>query len=235
MVASTRPRRLMSSAASSIRLSMSSTVAWYRLACSGVRLHQTFISCLSGRSEMIVLSVFSRRRTNGWVIRLSAWTASRRVLRIAPLDRHRVPLAELLGRAEQARVGELHDRPQLGQPVLHRRPGQGDPGRGRQGPDRPGLPGGVVLDVLRLVADHPGPAHLGERGLVPGGHAVRGEDQVRIAQRRGERLALQPVRTVVHVHPEVWGEPGRLPLPVADQRHRADQQRGTGTSEAAPR
>jgi len=55
----------MSSAASSIRLSMSVTVAAYRLACSGVRLHHTFISCLSGRSEMIVLSVFRRRSTNG--------------------------------------------------------------------------------------------------------------------------------------------------------------------------
>ena len=76
MVASTRPRRLMSSAASSIRLSMSATVAAYRLACSGVRLHQTFISCLSGRSEMIALSVFRRRRTNGWVTRCSPRAAS---------------------------------------------------------------------------------------------------------------------------------------------------------------
>jgi hypothetical protein len=66
----------MSSAASSIRLSMSATVAAYRLACSAVRLHQTFISCLSGRSEMIALSVFSRRRTNGRVTRCRAAAAS---------------------------------------------------------------------------------------------------------------------------------------------------------------
>ena len=59
-----------------MRLSMSVTVAWYRLACSEVRLQKTFISCLSGRSEMIVLSVFRRRSTNGWVSRLSAWVAS---------------------------------------------------------------------------------------------------------------------------------------------------------------
>ena len=76
MVASTRPRRLMSSVASSIRASMSATVAAYRLACSAVRLHQTFISCLSGRSEMIVLSVFRRRSRNGWVSRCSARAAS---------------------------------------------------------------------------------------------------------------------------------------------------------------
>ena len=48
----------------------------------------------------------------------------------------------------------------------------------------------------------------------------------RPGQRRGERLAVQPVRAVVHVHPEVRGEPRRLALPVADQRHRAHQQRG---------
>ena len=66
----------MSSLASSMRLSMSVTVAWYRLACSCVRLHQTLISCLSGRSEMIDLSVFSRRSTNGWVTRRSRCAAS---------------------------------------------------------------------------------------------------------------------------------------------------------------
>ena len=151
----------------------------------------------------------------------------RRLRRAVPLDRDRVPLPEPLGRPEQARVGEVHDRPQLGQPVLHRRPGQRDPGRGGQRADRPGLLGGVVLDVLRLVADHPGPVHLAERGLVPGGHAVGGDDQVGAsASGRGERLAVQPVRAVVHVHPEVRGEPRRLALPVADQRHRAHQQRG---------
>ena len=65
MVASTRPRRSMPSSAASILAIMSVTVAWYSDACSGVRLHQTFISSLSGRSEMIDLSVFSRRRMNG--------------------------------------------------------------------------------------------------------------------------------------------------------------------------
>ena len=33
---------------------------------------------------------------------------------------------------------------------------------------------------------------------------------------------------MVHVDPQVRGEPGRLALPVADQRHRAHQQRGSG-------
>ena len=76
MVASTSPRLVMSSDASSIRDNMSATVAAYRLACSWVRLHQTFISCLSDRSEMIALSVLSRRSTNGWVTRRSSRAAS---------------------------------------------------------------------------------------------------------------------------------------------------------------
>ena len=86
----------------------------------------------------------------------------------------------------------------------------------------------MVLDVLRLVADHPGPVHLAERGLVPGGHAVGGDDQVRPGQSGSERVAVQPVRAVVHVHAQVRGEPRRLALPVADQRHRAHQQGRVG-------
>ena len=39
-------------------------------------VHQTFISFFSGRSEMIVLSVFSRRSTNGPVARFRAAAAS---------------------------------------------------------------------------------------------------------------------------------------------------------------
>jgi hypothetical protein len=76
----------------------------------------------------------------------------RRLLLVAdPLHRDRV-LPEGLRRAEQAGVGELHDRPQLRQLVLHRRPGQRDPRGGGQGADGARLPGGVVLDRLRLVA-----------------------------------------------------------------------------------
>ena len=39
-----------------------------------------------------------------------------------------------------------------------------------------------------------------------------------------ERLAAGSLGAVVDVHPQLRGEPRRLPLPVADQRHRADQQ-----------
>jgi len=62
--------------AASILVSMSVTVAWYKEACSGVRLHQTFISSLSGRSAMIDRSVLSRRRMNGPVTSLSRSVAA---------------------------------------------------------------------------------------------------------------------------------------------------------------
>ena len=71
----------MPGSAASILAIMSSTVAWYSEACSAVRLHQTFISSLSGRSAMTALSVFSRRKMNGPVTRLSCSVASASALR----------------------------------------------------------------------------------------------------------------------------------------------------------
>ena len=143
--------------AASILAIMSLTVAWYSDACSGVRLHQTFISSLSGRSEMIVLSVFSRRRMNGPVIRCSRSAASSSPLRsigTANLVRNRSA-----GPSSPGRTNSMIDH-RSAEPVLDRRAGQRDPGLGGQGAHRPGLAGGRVLDVLRLVADHPGPLDL---------------------------------------------------------------------------
>jgi hypothetical protein len=59
-----------------------------------------------------------------------------RVLVVEALDRDREPGAERPRGAEQPRVEELHDRPQLGQPVLHRGARQRHPPGGAQGPDR---------------------------------------------------------------------------------------------------
>ena len=222
IVASTRPRRSMPSL-DSMRASMSSTTAWYSDACSAVRLQSTSISSLSGRSLMMDLSVLSRRSTNGRVRRPQP---GRGVVVAVPLDRLGVPLPERGGRAEQAGVGELHQRPQVGQPVLHRGTGDRDPVPGRQRPDGARLPGGGVLDGLRLVDDQPVPVDLGQRVGVAGGDRVRGEHQV--ATRPRPRRNASPAGAfgaVVHVDPQVGRERGGLPLPVADQRHRADQQR----------
>ena len=67
------------------------------------------------------------------------------------LDRHGETPAELTALPEVAGVAELHDRPQFGEPVLHRRARQGDPSGGVERPDRRRLLGGRVLDVLRFV------------------------------------------------------------------------------------
>ena len=151
------------------------------------------------------------------------------------LDWDRVPLPELLGGPEQAGAGELHDRPQVAEPVLHRGAGERDPGSGRQAADRLSLPGRVVLDVLRLVAHHPRPPDPGELLPVPGRNAVAGDYQIGSGQLAGELVAAEPVRAVVHVHLQLRGEPGRLPLPVADHGHRAHHQRGGRPSSPARR
>src|SRR5215469_17260389 len=83
-----------------------------------------------------------------------------RTLVAGPLDRDGKPLPELLRRAEQARAGELHQRPQVRQPVLYWCASQRDPRSGRYGPDCLSLASSRVLNVLRLVADHPGPLDL---------------------------------------------------------------------------
>ena len=73
-------------------------------------------------------SDFSRRRMNGRVMPLQP---PGRLLVAVPLDRDGEALPELPGRAQQAGREDVHDRPQLREPVLHRRPGQRHPSTGR--------------------------------------------------------------------------------------------------------
>ena len=82
-----------------------------------------------------------------------------------------LPLGEALGvagelprRAEQARVDEVEDRPEIAEAVLDRRAGQRDARLRLQRLGRPGLPGARVLDRLRLVEDGQAPVDLGEHG-----------------------------------------------------------------------
>ena len=67
------------------------------------------------------------------------------------LDRVGEALVELAGRAEQAGVDHVHDGPQVGQAVFHRRARQGEAkARGDAGHRARAL-GGGVLEGLRLV------------------------------------------------------------------------------------
>ena len=69
-------------------------------------------------------------------------------------DRARVAVREIRSPAQQAPVGEVHQAPQLLQPVLDGRAGQRQPeGRGQRVRGARGLAVGV-LDRLRLVEDH---------------------------------------------------------------------------------
>ena len=142
-----------------------------------------------------------------------------------PLDRNGVAGAELVRGPEQAGIEEVHQRPQFGQPVLHRGPGQRDSLPGAQPPHRPGRLGQAVLHRLRLVQHDPPPLVAGQFLDVPGRGGVRGDHEVGLRQPARQFPLPQSLPPVVGVHAQSGCEPLRLPLPVADQRHRAQQQR----------
>ena len=124
---------------------------------------------------MMLLSVFSRRRMNGPVTFRSSSVASASPSRsMGSANRSR----KLARAAQQAGVEHVHQRPQLGQAVLHRRPGHGDAPAGWDRAHRPGLRGAGVLDLLGLVEHQAAPRHLGQLRLVAGDEGVGGEDQV---------------------------------------------------------
>ena len=109
--------------------------------------------------------------------------------------------------------------------VLHGRAGQGNPVLGAQRPGGPGLPGGRVLDVLRLVQHDAPPRHLGDEPDVPRQHPVAGRDDGVLTGRLHEFGVPSAARTVMHHQRQVGREPGGLLAPVVDHRGRADQER----------
>ncbi len=136
------------------------------------------------------------------------------------LDRDRVPLAEPVARPEQPRVGELHDRPELGEVVLHRGAGEREFTGGRNGPYGLGLPGRAVLQRLGLVTDDPAPLDGLQRVDVPQRRPIRGQHQIGLLHGLDQILIPVPAGAVMHVHLELRRELRRLPLPVPHQRHR---------------
>ena len=83
--------------------------------------------------------------------------AQRAVGVVGPLGQALGVAGELLGVAQQARIDEVEDRPQIAEVIFDRRSGQRDPRLGLQRLRRFGLPGVRVLDRLRLVQDDEAP------------------------------------------------------------------------------
>ena len=123
-------------------------------------------------------------------------------------------------RPHQARVGELHDRPQIAQAVLDGRAGQGDPTTGFQPLQLlRGLAGGV-LDGLRFVEHDLAPRDLAERVHVPHGGAVGRDDHVGIVGQGLELVRRRTIGAVMHPDVELRREAGGLGGPVPDDRRR---------------
>ena len=140
-----------------------------------------------------------------------------------PLDGDGEARPEPLGGAEDARVEHVHDRPELGEAVLHRGAGERDAVPGPEPADGTGRQRAGVLHRLGLVEHEAVPVDLGEVVGVAGGGRVGGDQQVRVCRGRAQVLAAGP--------PGPWwartrrsGTNGRPPLPRADHRHGAEQQ-----------
>ncbi len=88
-----------------------------------------------------------------------------------------------------------------------------------------GLLGLGVLDVLGLVQDQVRPVDLPEQLEVAVQERIAREDQGLLRGLLLERRPAGPLQAVVDHHREVGREPGGLLVPVADDGHRADEQR----------
>ncbi len=137
-------------------------------------------------------------------------------------------LPERVGRSEEARVQDLHDRPELREAVLDRRPGERDPAGCPDAAGRLGLPGRTVLDVLGLVQHETAPVDCGERLDVARDEPVRRDDEVDRGAGRCEILSAKPVASVVDVDGQARREAFRLAAPVLHDGHGTDDKGGPG-------
>ena len=124
------------------------------------------------------------------------------------------PLEGLAG-AEQARVDEIHDRPELSEAVLDRCPREGERTATRDAPERAMSLRPRVLRVLRLVEEQPVPLDLRQRVDVSGRDVVRGHDDVALARGGDEGGADEPARPVMQVHAQPRARSARSRVPTA--------------------
>ena len=135
-----------------------------------------------------------------------------------------VGFVEMLLVAEVAGLYEIHDAPQIEQPVFQRRAGEREALVGLD------LLHGLrdlrvrVLDELRFVEHHDAKSELVQLLLVAPQQGVVGDDDVVL----GDLLAQVVARgtALEHEHLEVRRETLRLAPPVVQHRRGADDQRG---------
>ena len=132
--------------------------------------------------------------------------------------------AELLQRAEQARIHKGEQRVQIHQVVLDRRAGGDHPKVRVQAAHGAAALGGGVLHRLRLVQHGAVPPHLGQRLDVVLGHAVGGHEEVERAWIR-EQGGAGGRRADVLPHVQRGRETPRLVHPVRHHRGGRDHQR----------
>ena len=92
---------------------------------------------------------------------------------------------------------------------------------------------GVVLDRLRLVEHEARPVDLGDGVDVAHRGAVGGDDDVGALDLVGDLVVRGAAGAVVHEHAQPGREARRLGRPVADDRGRRDDQRGTAVGRAS--
>ena len=141
----------------------------------------------------------------------------------AALDRRGDQAAKAGARPEEAGVQDVHDRPQVVEPVLDGRAGERDPVARGDRARRLRRPGERVLDRLGLVERQHPPSERREEAAIAGQERVGGEHDVPDLQVDRFRRA---VRAVVDHGAQAGGESVQLPLPVAEHGRRADDQGG---------
>ena len=143
------------------------------------------------------------------------------------LDRAREAALEPLARAEQAGVDDVHDRPELVEPVLDRRARHRERAARVEPAQRARPLGGGVLDVLRLVEQQPVPAD--QRRASSMSRVAMSYEVITTSLERAtshELGAGEPLAAVVEVDAQRRREPLDLPRPLPGDAHRADDERG---------